>query len=207
MIDLYSWPTPNGRKIHIMLEETGTPYRVFPVNIGNGDQFAPEFLKISPNNKIPAMIDTEGPDGTPCTLFESGAMLMYLAEKTGQFMPGEMTARYAVIQWLMFQVGGIGPMFGQALHFLYDAPEDSDYAADRYSDEAGRLYGVMDRRLAENRYLAGEEYTIADIATFPWARDPGRKEQKPKDFPNVVRWLGEIEERPAVQRGLDVLTV
>lgn len=205
MIDLYTWPTPNGHKIHIMLEETGTPYRVIPININTGDQFEPDFLKISPNNKMPAMVDPDGPDGKPYSLFESGAMLMYLAEKTGQFMPTEMAERYTVIQWLMFQMGGVGPMFGQAHHFLHYAPEDIEYAQDRYRNEAGRLYGVMDRRLAESRYLAGEDYTIADIATFPWARDPGRKEQKPKDFPNVARWLEEIAARPAVQRGMEVL--
>jgi len=206
MIDLYSWPTPNGHKVHIMLEETGTPYRLIPININNGDQFAPEYVKISPNSKIPAMVDPDGPGGTPYSIFESGAMLMYLAEKTSQFMPTDMVKRYTVIQWLMFQMGGVGPMFGQALHFIYDAPEDSDYAADRFSDEAGRLYGVLERRLAESHFLAGDEYTIADIATFPWARDPGRKEQKPTDFPNVARWLEEVSARPAVQRGLDVFS-
>ncbi len=193
MIDLYTWPTPNGHKVHIMLEETATPYTVIPINISKGDQFDPEFLKISPNNKMPAMVDPDGPGGDPYSLFESGAILMYLAEKTGQFMPTDMRARYDVIQWLMFQMGGVGPMFGQAHHFLHYAPEDIDYAVDRYANEAGRLYTVMDKRLAEHRYLAGDKYTIADMATFPWALNPGRKDQKPRDFPNVMRWIGEIE--------------
>jgi len=206
MIDLYTWPTPNGHKVHIMLEETGTPYNVIPIDIGKGDQFNPDFLKISPNNKMPAIVDPDGPGGAPYSVFESGAILMYLAEKTGQFIPTDMRARYDVIQWLMFQMGGVGPMFGQAHHFLHYAPEDIEYAAARYSNEAGRLYGVMDKKLANSRYLAGEDYTIADMATFPWALNPGRKEQKPSDFPNVMRWIDEIEARPAVKVAMQVLS-
>ena len=206
MIDLYTWPTPNGHKVHIMLEETALPYTVIPIDIGKGDQFDPEFLKISPNNKMPAIVDQDGPGGTPYAVFESGAILMYLAEKTGQFMPADMRARYDVIQWLMFQMGGVGPMFGQAHHFLHYAPEDIDYACERYSNEAGRLYGVMDKRLGEKRFLAGDDYTIADMASFPWALNPGRKEQKPSDFPNVMRWIGEIESRPAVKIAMQVLS-
>ncbi|MDA1089013.1 MAG: glutathione S-transferase N-terminal domain-containing protein [Proteobacteria bacterium] len=204
MIDLYTWPTPNGHKIHIMLEETGLPYTVHAININKGDQFAPEYLKISPNNKMPAMVDPDGPDGKPYSLFESGAMLMYLAEKTGQFMPTEMAARYLVIQWLMFQMGGIGPMFGQAHHFRHYAPSRIDYAYDRYTNEAGRLYGVLDRRLAAVEFLAGD-YSIADIATFPWTRSYERQGQCLDDFPNVKRWFEAINTRPAVERALKVL--
>ena len=204
MIDLYTWPTPNGHKIHIMLEETGLPYRVIPININHGDQFDPAFLKISPNNKMPAMVDPDGPGSKPYSLFESGAMLMYLAEKTNRFMPQPMDKRYLVIQWLMFQMGGIGPLFGQAHHFRNYAPEKIDYADERYTNEAGRLYGVMDRRLGEIEYLAGE-YSIADIATFPWARNFSRKGHDKNNYPNVKRWLDAIEVRPAVQRGLEVL--
>jgi len=206
MIDLYTWPTPNGHKVHIMLEETGTPYNVIPIDISKGDQFDPEFLKISPNNKMPAIVDPDGPGGEPYPVFESGAILMYLAEKTGQFMPSDMRERYDVIQWLMFQMGGIGPMFGQAHHFLHYAPEDIEYAQDRYANEAGRIYGVMERKLEETRFLAGDDYTIADMAAFPWALNPGRKEQKPGDFPNVMRWIGEIERRPAVKVAMEVLS-
>jgi len=205
MIELYTWPTPNGHKVHIMLEETGTPYNINPIDIGKGAQFDPEFLKISPNNKMPAIVDPDGPGGKPYTVFESGAILMYLAEKTGKFMPGETRARFDTIQWLMFQMGGVGPMFGQAHHFLHYAPEDIDYAITRYTNEAGRLYGVMDRRLEKSPYLAGDTYTIADMATFPWALNPGRKDQKPADFPHVMRWINEIESRPAVKAAMQVL--
>ena len=170
MIDLYSWPTPNGHKIHIMLEETGLPYRVHPVDIGAGDQFKPEFLKISPNNKMPAMIDSDGPDGKPISMFESGAMLIYLASKTGKFLPEDLRERWSVLQWLMFQMGSIGPMLGQAHHFLVYAPEKIPYAMQRYSKEANRLYGVMDRRLAQSKFVACDEYTIADMAIMPWLR-------------------------------------
>ena len=204
MIDLHTWPTPNGFKVSIMLEETGLPYTVIPVDISKGDQFKPEFLKISPNNKMPAIVDHDGPDGGPYALFESGAVLMYLAEKTGRFMPSAVAARYRVIQWLMFQMGGIGPMLGQAHHFRQYAPEPLPYAIDRYTNETGRLYGVMDRRLGDSEYLAGD-YSIADIACFPWIRSYERQGQKLEDFANVKRWFEAIGDRPAVQKGLQVL--
>src|SRR3984885_4647599 len=165
MIDVYSWATPNGHKVHIMLEECGLPYAVHAVDIGAGDQFKPDFLAISPNNKIPAIIDSDGPEGKPLSLFESGAILFYLAEKTGKFLPSDPAGRYATMQWLMFQMGGVGPMLGQAHHFRIYAPEKVEYAVNRYSNEAKRLYGVMDRQLGVTRYLAGDEYSIADIAT------------------------------------------
>ena len=174
MIDLYTWPTPNGHKVHIMLEEVGLEYKVIPVDINRGDQFKPDFLAISPNNKMPAMIDHDGPGGRSYTLFESGAILMYLADKTGRFLPRETGARYRVIQWLMFQMGSIGPLLGQTHHFRVYAPEPIPYAVDRYTNEAARLYGVMDRRLAESEFLA-DEYSIADIACFPWLRRPERQ--------------------------------
>ncbi len=204
MIDLYTWPTPNGHKIHIMLEEVGLPYNVIPINISEGDQFDPEFLKISPNNKMPAMVDTEGPGGKPYSLFESGAMLMYLAEKTGKLMPGEMRARYDVVQWLMFQMGGIGPMLGQAHHFLGYAPEKIPYAMNRYSNEANRLYNVLDVRLNGREYLA-DDYSIADIATFPWLRSHERQGVDMDKYLNVKRWFDAVAARPAVKRGLEVL--
>jgi len=206
MIDLYTWPTPNGHKVHIMLEETSLEYKVIPININKGDQFDADYLKISPNNKMPAMVDTDGPDGGPYSLFESGAILMYLAEKTGKFMPQETQDRYLVIQWLMFQMGGIGPMFGQAHHFRQYAPDGMDlsYAVDRYTNEAGRLYGVLDRRLGKSEYLAGE-YSIADIAAFPWTRSYERQGQRIDDFPNFKRWFNAINERPAVERALKIL--
>ena len=204
MIDLYTWPTPNGHKIHIMLEETGLPYTAHAVDIGAGDQFAPDFLKISPNNKIPAIVDRDGPDGRPYSMFESGAILMYLAEKTGKLMPAETRARYDVVQWLMFQMGHVGPMLGQAHHFRAYAPEPIPYAIDRYTNEAGRLYGVIDRRLQGRDWLAGD-YSIADIATFPWLRSYERQGQRLEDFPDLKRWFETIAARPAVQRGLKVL--
>ncbi len=204
MIDLYTWPTPNGHKVHIMLEEVGLEYRVIPVNINEGDQFAPEFLAISPNNKMPAMVDHDGPGGKPYSLFESGAILMYLAEKTGKLMPTDVAGRYDVIQWLMFQMGSIGPLLGQAHHFRIYAPEPIPYAVDRYTREAGRLYGVLDRRLAESAFLAGD-YSIADIACFPWLRRPERQGQRHEDFPNLKRWFDTIAARPAVERGVAVL--
>jgi len=170
MIEVYSWATPNGHKVHIMLEECGLPYRVHPVDIGAGQQFEPDFLAISPNNKIPAIVDSDGPDGQPMSLFESGAILLYLAGKTGRFLPDSIRGRYEVMQWLMFQMGGVGPMLGQAHHFRIYAPEKIAYAVDRYSNEAKRLYGVMDKQLAKQKYIAGSEYSIADIAIFPWLR-------------------------------------
>jgi GST-like protein len=204
MIDLYTWPTPNGHKVHIMLEEVGLEYKVIPINIGRGDQFDPEFLKISPNNKMPAMVDRGGPDGKPYSLFESGAILMYLAEKTGQFMPEATAARYLVIQWLMFQMGTVGPMLGQAHHFRSYAPEPMPYAVDRYTNEARRIYNVIDTRLADHEYLAGD-YSIADMAAFPWVRIHERQGIDLDEIPNFGRWLEAIEARPAVQRGLEVL--
>jgi GST-like protein len=205
MIQVYSWATPNGHKVHIMLEECGLPYRVQPVDIGAGDQFKPEFLAISPNNKIPAIIDPDGPDGEPISLFESGAILLYLAAKTGRFLPADLRGRYAALEWLMFQMGGVGPMLGQAHHFRIYAPEKIGYAIDRYSNEAKRLYQVMDKRIANHRYIAGDEYTIADIAIFPWLRSWKNQGIDWNDHPHLKGWFDEIAARPAVQRGVDVL--
>lgn len=205
MIDVYTWPTPNGHKVHIMLEECGLSYRALPINIGKGDQFQPDFLKISPNNKIPAIIDPEGPDGQPISVFESGAILLYLAEKTGRFMPVSVRGRYDVLQWLMFQMGGVGPMLGQAHHFRIYAPEKVPYAIDRYTNEARRLYGVMERQLRTHAYIAGDEYTIADIAIFPWLRSWQNQGIDWAEFPTLKAWFERIGERPAVQRGVQVL--
>jgi GST-like protein len=205
MIDVFSWPTPNGHKVHIMLEECGLPYRATPVNIGNGDQFDPEFLEISPNNKIPAITDPQGPDGKPISLFESGAILVYLAAKTGKFMPATDRAKYEVLQWLMFQMGGVGPMLGQAHHFRMYAPEKIEYAINRYSNEAKRLYSVIDRRLRESKYLGGNEYSIADIATFPWLRSWENQGIVLSEYPHLEAWFNNIAQRPAVQRGVKVL--
>ena len=204
MIDLYTWPTPNGHKIHIMLEETELPYNVIPVDIEKGEQFEPEFLKISPNNKIPAMVDPDGPEGAPVALFESGAILVYLAEKTGRFQGAGAAARRCVLQWLMFQMGNIGPMIGQFTHFNHYAPEDLPYAKDRYKNEMERLHGVIDNRLAEAEYLAGE-YSIADMATYPWMRGHERHGIGEADYPNYHRWRRAIAERPAVKRAYAVL--
>lgn len=203
-IDLYTWPTPNGHKIHIMLEECGLPYNVHAVDIGAGDQFAPAFLKISPNNKIPAIVDPHGPDGAPMPVFESGAILLYLAGKTGRFLPADTRGKYVALQWLMFQMGGLGPMLGQAHHFRIYAPEKVEYAIKRYTNEAQRLYGVMDRRLAEVPYFAGE-YSIADMAIYPWTRSHANQGVDLATFPNVARWYEAIGARPAVQRALQVL--
>ena len=204
MIDLYFWPTPNGYKVSIMLEEIGMPYNVIPVDISKGDQFKPEFLEISPNNKMPAIIDHDGPGGHPYSLFESGAILMYLAEKSGQLMPAETRARYRVIQWLMFQMGGIGPMLGQAHHFRRYAPEPIQYAIDRYTNEARRLYNVVDKQLGRSQYVAGD-YSIADIAIYPWLIPHKWQGIELEEFPNVKRWFDAIAARPAVQRGVAVL--
>ncbi len=205
MIDLYFWMTPNGYKVTIMLEELGWKYNVIPINIGKGDQFKPDFLKISPNNRMPALVDHDGPGGKPISVFESGAMLMYLAEKAGfQFMPQDMRRRYDVIQWLMFQMASVGPMLGQAHHFRRYAPEKIEYAVDRYTNEARRIYGVIDKRAGEAPYLAGE-YSIADMATYPWLRTHNWQGQDLNDFPNLKRWYDSIEARPAVQRGLAVM--
>jgi GST-like protein len=205
MIDLYSWATPNGHKIHIMLEETGLPYRVHAVDIGRGDQFEKAFLAISPNNRIPAIVDSETPDGKPLSIFESGAILLYLAEKTGKFLPTDFRGRAEVIQWLMFQMGGIGPMLGQAHHFRGYTPEPIPYAIDRYTKEAGRLYGVLDRRLADRPFVAGP-YSIADMAIFPWLRSHERQGVVLAEYPNVKRWFDVIAARPAVERGVKVLS-
>jgi GST-like protein len=207
VIDLYTWPTPNGHKVHIMLEETATPYRVIPVDIGAGDQFKPEFLKISPNNKMPAMVDPDGPEGKgkPFALAESGAMLFYLASKTGKFLPTGLRERWQVMQWVMFQMGHIGPMLGQAHHFLGYAPEKIEYAMNRYKNEANRLYGVVERRLRESRYIACDQYTIADMAIVPWLRAPERQGVNIDEYPTLKRWRDAILERPAVQRALQVL--
>ena len=204
MIDLYTWPTPNGHKVHIMLEEIGLEYNVIPINIGEGDQFDPEFLKISPNNKMPAMVDRDGPGGEPFALSESGAMLMYLGDKTGRFFPTETTARYTVMQWLMFQMGHVGPMLGQVHHFRNYAVEKIPYAIDRYINEATRLYNVLDRRLGEVEYVAGD-YSIADMAIYPWIRPYKNQSQDLDAHPNLLRWVLEIKERPAVRRGCQVL--
>jgi GST-like protein len=207
MIELYTWPTPNGHKVHIMLEETGTPYNVHPIDIGAGDQFRPEFLKISPNNKMPAMVDTDGPEGKgrPFALAESGAMLLYLAAKTGRFLPADLRKKWQVTQWLMFQMGHIGPMLGQAHHFLGYAPEKIEYAMNRYRNEANRLYMVVDRRLKESKFLACDEYTIADMATVPWLRFPERQGVNIDEFPALKAWRDAILARPAVQKALQVL--
>jgi GST-like protein len=205
MIDVFSWPTPNGHKVHILLEECALPYRAHPVNIGTGDQFQPDFLAISPNNKIPALTDPDGPDGRPISLFESGAILLYLAGKTGRFLPEGVRERYEVLQWLMFQMGGVGPMLGQNHHFRQYAPEKLPYAIDRYTNEARRLYGVIDRRLAASPWLGGKEYSIADIATWPWLRNWKNQGIELSDYPHLQAWFHAIEERPAVQRGVKVL--
>jgi GST-like protein len=204
MIDFYYWPTPNGHKVAIMLEELGLPYRLKPVNILRGEQFKPAFLKINPNNKIPAIVDRDGPGGKPFAIFESGAILQYLAEKHGRFMPQEVRRRYTVIQWLTFQVAGVGPMFGQCGHFLGYAPRKISYAIDRYRNETLRLYGVMDRRLRQVSYLA-EDYSIADIATWPWVHVRWLHQIELAEFPRVKKWYERIAGRPAVQRGVNLL--
>ena len=210
MINVYSWPTPNGHKVHIMLEECGLrlgrDWLAHPVNIGTGDQFEPEFLKISPNNKVPALTDPHGPDGKPISVFESGAILLYLAAKTGKFLPKTDRQKYDVLQWLMFQMGGVGPMLGQAHHFRIYAPEKIEYAVNRYTNEAKRLYGVMDRQLSTRKFIAGNQYTIADIAIFPWLRSWQNQGIDWADFPHLKKWFDLIAARPAVVRGVDVLT-
>jgi GST-like protein len=205
MIDVYSWPTPNGHKVHIMLEECALAYRAIPVDIGAGDQFKREFLKISPNNKIPAMTDPDGPDGKPLSMFESGAILLYLAGKTGRLLPQSERGKFDVLQWLMFQMGTVGPMLGQAHHFRLYAPEKLEYAIDRYTNEARRIYGVIDGRLARTEYIAGSDYSIADIAIFPWLRSWQRQGVVLAEYPYVQAWFDKIAERPAVQRGVKVM--
>ena len=197
-IDLYTWTTPNGRKVSIALEELALPYRAHPINIGKDEQFAPDFLAISPNNKIPAIVDHDPPgSGEPFSAFESGAILIYLADKTGRFLPAEPLARSRVLQWLMFQMGSVGPMLGQAHHFRAYVREKIPYAIERYTKEAGRIYGILDRRLTDNAYLAGD-YSIADMAVFPWIRLHGRQGQKLDDFPNLKDWFERIAARTAV---------
>ena len=200
MIELYTWGTPNGRKISIMLEECGLPYRVHKINIGAGEQFAPEFIALNPNSKIPAIVDAEGPDGKPITLMESGAILVYLAGKTGKFLPQSVRGKYQALEWLMFQMGGVGPMFGQ-LHVFLRRAEPVPYALARYTKEKNRLYGVLDRRLGEVRYLASE-YSIADIATYPWVARHDFHKTDLAAYPNVKRWFDAIFARPAVARGM-----
>ena len=201
MIDLYTWSTPNGRKVSIMLEETGLDYRVKPVNIGQGEQFAPEFLKISPNNRIPAIVDHAGPKGQAFALFESGAILLYLAYKSGKLLPGDPAQQFKVMQWLMFQMGGIGPMFGQAHHFLRAAPQPVPYAIERYTQETRRLYKVLNHQLEDHEFIAGD-YSIADIATYPWIARHEWHQVALADFPSVQRWFVGMGARPAVQKGM-----
>ena len=204
MITLHTWSTPNGRKISIALEELGLPYAVKAVNITRDEQFEPDFLAISPNNKIPALVDSDGPNGAPIALFESGAILIYLAEKTGRLLPGEPRGRYEALQWLMMQMGSVGPMLGQTHHFLRFAPEDVPYARKRYSAETRRIYGVLDTHLAQHEWLAAGQYSIADIATFPWIARHEWQQIELADFPNVKRWYDIIAARPAVVRGMNV---
>jgi GSH-dependent disulfide-bond oxidoreductase len=203
-IDLFYWATPNGWKISIMLEECAMPYTVHLVDIGRGDQFKPEFLAISPNNRMPAIIDPDGPGGKPISVFESGAILQYLGRKSGRFYPQDERARVAVEEWLFWQIGGLGPMAGQTHHFRNYAPEKVPYAIDRYTNEVNRLYGVMDRRLAGNAYLAGSDYSIADIACIGWAKLWDKQGQDIAQFPNLSRWIDQVLARPAVQRGLAI---
>lgn len=203
MIDLYTWTTPNGRKVSIMLEELGLPYAVHPVNIGKGEQFAPEYVAINPNSKIPSIVDPEGPDGKPVAMMESGAILIYLADKTGKLLPQQARRKYEALQWLMFQMGGVGPIFGQVHHFLRAAKEPVPYAIARYTKETRRLYGVLDARLKDHEHLA-DEYSIADIATYPWVARYEWHKTNLEDFPNVKRWFDGLSARPAVQRGMAV---
>ncbi len=206
MIEVWSWPTPNGHKVHIALEELGLPYKVVPINIGKGDQFKPEFLAITPNHRIPAIVDPDGPGGRPLKLFESAAILIYLSEKTGgKLIPADPIARYTCLQWMMFQVGGTGPMFGQYNHFANYAAETIPYAIDRYANEVKRLHRVLDKRLREAEYLAGDDYSMADIINFPWIRNPERRNIELDGYPNVKRWFDAVAARPAVQRGIEVL--
>ncbi|MDR0280347.1 MAG: glutathione S-transferase N-terminal domain-containing protein [Paucimonas sp.] len=200
MIDLYYWTTPNGHKITLFLEETGLPYRIHPINIGKGEQFAADFLKIAPNNRIPAIVDNDTADGQPLSLFESGAILLYLAEKTGQFIPQDLRGRQEALQWLFWQMGGLGPMAGQNHHFNRFAPEKVPYAIKRYVDETARLYGVLDKRLADRPFVAGEAYSIADMAIYPWIVPHTFQQQDLNDFPHLKAWFERIQARPATQR-------
>jgi GST-like protein len=203
MIDLYTWTTPNGRKVSIMLEELALPYRVHAINIGKDDQFKPDYLKINPNGKIPSIVDPDGPDGKPIAMMESGAILVYLADKTGKLLAKSGRPRYDALQWLMFQMGGVGPMFGQTHHFLRAAKEQVPYAIERYSKETRRLYGVLDGHLEDHAYLA-DDYSIADIATYPWVARHEWHKVELGDFPAVKRWYDAISARPAVKKGMDV---
>ena len=203
MIDLYTWTTPNGRKVSIMLEELALPYRVHPINIGQGEQFRPEYLKINPNGKIPSIIDPEGPGGEPITMMESGAILIYLAGKTGKLLPASVRDRYVALQWLMFQMGGVGPIFGQVHHFLRAAKEQVPYAIERYTKETRRLYGVLNERLKDREFLA-DGYSVADIATYPWVARHEWHKTDLNDFAHVKRWFDAISARPAVKRGMNV---
>jgi GST-like protein len=203
MIDFYTWTTPNGRKVSIMLEEVALPYRVHPINIGKGEQFAPDYLKINPNGKIPSIVDPDGPDGMPIAMMESGAILIYLARKTGKFFPPPGRAMYEALEWLMFQMGGVGPFFGQAHHFLRAAKEQVPYAIERYLKETRRLYGVLNGRLKDHEYLA-KDYSIADIATYPWVARYEWHKTDLIEFPHVKRWFDAISSRPAVQKGMNV---
>ncbi|WP_242194263.1 MULTISPECIES: glutathione S-transferase N-terminal domain-containing protein [unclassified Pseudomonas] len=206
MIDLYYWTTPNGHKVSLFLEEAGLPYKVHPINIGQGDQFKPDFLKIAPNNRIPAIVDQSPSDGgAPISLFESGAILLYLAEKTGQFLPKYLRGRQEALQWLFWQMGGLGPMAGQNHHFSQFAPEKIPYAIKRYVDETARLYGVLDRRLADRAFVAGEDYSIADMAIYPWIVSHKWQSQRLEDFPHVQRWFNSIKERPATVRAYELV--
>jgi GST-like protein len=204
MIELYTWGTPNGRKVSVMLEECGLPYNVHRIDIGKNDQFAPEYLEINPNGKIPSIVDPDGPDGKPIAMMESGAILVYLAGKTGRFLPASARGKYVALQWLMFQMGHVGPMYGQVHHFLRAAKVEVPYAIERYVKEKDRLYGVLDRRLGAARFLAGDEYTIADIATYPWVARYEWHKTDLATFPNVKRWFDAMSARPAVQRGMAV---
>lgn len=204
MIDLHYWPTPNGHKVTMFLEETGTPYRILPVDIGRGEQFRPEFLAIAPNNRMPAIVDDEPADGgAPVSVFESGAILLYLADKTGRFIPADLRGRVEVLQWLFWQMGGLGPMAGQNHHFSQYAPEKLPYAINRYVNETNRLYGVLDKRLADRDFVAGDEYSIADMASYPWIVPYERQGQDLADFPNLERWFRAIEARPATIRAYE----
>lgn len=206
MIDLYYWTTPNGHKITLFLKETGLPYRIHPINIGKDEQFQPHFLKIAPNNRIPAIVDNEPADGgEPLSLFESGAILLYLAEKTGRFIPQDLRGRQEALQWLFWQMGGLGPMAGQNHHFNRFAPEKVPYAIQRYVKETARLYGVLDRRLADRAFVAGDDYSIADMAIYPWIVPHAYQEQDLDDFPHVKRWFQAIQARPATVRAYDLV--
>ena len=204
MIDLYTWTTPNGRKVSIMLEETGLAYQTHRIDISKGEQFTAEFVAINPNSKIPAIVDSAGPGGKRLAVFESGAILIYLVEKTGQLLPSDPVKRIETLEWLMFQMAGVGPMFGQRHHFFRAAPEKVPYALERYTKETHRIYGVLDKRLSDNEYLAGGAYSIADIATYPWVARWEWHELDWTKFPHVERWFKAIGARPAVARGMDV---